>query len=384
VAVARLEVDIPDGRVQTFCRIVGLDAEGDPLEPFLPRSLVDRVQQAAPDSAAAEPVDNCDRELGRLVVNIAVAVLGFREEPIPGGADRPAARFRHERDIPSPAPPLVVDHGLGIREHDLGRRQLHIRPPGERRVEHLAQKGELVRRKIAEPDQGISTSFSRRLSILPIASTLTGPNGLTSGVLPYLLRMACEEPRFFSAASAWRKWLEKNHATADELWVGFHKKASGKPSITWPESVDEALCFGWIDGVRKSIDADRYKIRFTPRRPGSTWSLVNTKRVEELSALGRMQSAGLVAFEARLEKRSGVYAYEQRKTATLDPGQARQFRANKPAWDFFQSQPPSYRQTATWWVISAKREETRERRLATLIEDSAAGRRIGPLTRKTT
>jgi uncharacterized protein YdeI (YjbR/CyaY-like superfamily) len=384
MAVARLEVDIPEGRVQTFCRIVGLDAEGDPLEPFLPRSLVDRVQQAAPDPAAAEPVDDCDRELGRLVVNVAVAVLGFREEPIPGGADRPAALFRHERDIPFPAPPLVVDHRLGMREHDLGWRELHTRPPGECGVEHLAQKRELVRRKIADPDQEIETSFSRQLSILPIASTLTGPNRLTSGGLPYLLRMASEEPRFFPAASAWRKWLEKNHATADELWVGFHKKASGKPSITWPESVDEALCFGWIDGVRKSIDEDSYKIRFTPRRPGSTWSLVNMKRVEELSALGRLQSAGIDAFAVRKEKRSGIYAYEQRKKAALDPEQERRFRASKRAWDFFQSQPPSYRQTASWWVISAKREETRERRLATLIKDSAAGRRIGPLTRKTT
>jgi uncharacterized protein YdeI (YjbR/CyaY-like superfamily) len=194
--------------------------------------------------------------------------------------------------------------------------------------------------------------------------------------------MASEEPRFFPAASAWRKWLAKNHATADEFWVGFHKKASGKPSITWPESVDEALCFGWIDGVRKSIDADRYKIRFTPRRPGSTWSLVNMKRVEELSALGRMQSAGIDAFAVRKEKRSGIYAYEQRKKAALDPEQERRFRASRRAWDFFQSQPPSYRQTATWWVVSAKREETRERRLAVLIDDSERGRRIGPLTRK--
>lgn len=195
--------------------------------------------------------------------------------------------------------------------------------------------------------------------------------------------MGSETPLFFPDASGWRKWLEKNHATADELWVGFHKRASGKPSITWPESVDEALCVGWIDGLRKSIDEDSYKIRFTPRRAGSTWSLVNTKRAEELVALGRMRPAGLEAFGARKDKRSGIYAYEQRKTAALDPKQERRFRANKQAWDFFQSQPPSYRQTATWWVISAKRDQTRERRLAALIEDSEHGRRIGPLTRKT-
>jgi uncharacterized protein YdeI (YjbR/CyaY-like superfamily) len=193
--------------------------------------------------------------------------------------------------------------------------------------------------------------------------------------------MAGESPRFFRNASEWRKWLEKNHARADELWVGFHKKASGKPSMTWAESVDEALCYGWIDGKRKSIGDDGYKIRFTPRRAGSNWSVVNIKRVGELTALGLMQPAGLEAFAARKEKRSGVYAYEQRKTAALDAEQERRFRRNKRAWEFFQAQPPSYRQVATWWVISAKREETRERRLATLIDDSSAGRRIAQLRR---
>jgi uncharacterized protein YdeI (YjbR/CyaY-like superfamily) len=193
--------------------------------------------------------------------------------------------------------------------------------------------------------------------------------------------MASESPRFFRNASDWRKWLEKNHAKADELWVGFHKKASGKPSMTWAESVDEALCFGWIDGLRKSVGDDSYKIRFTPRRPGSNWSLVNTKRVNELTTLGRMEPTGLEAFAARKEKRSGVYAYEQRKTAALDVEQERRFRRNKRAWEFFQSQPPSYRQVATWWVISAKRDQTRERRLETLIDDSAHERRIGPMRR---
>jgi uncharacterized protein YdeI (YjbR/CyaY-like superfamily) len=193
--------------------------------------------------------------------------------------------------------------------------------------------------------------------------------------------MASEKARFFRNASEWRTWLEKNHANADELWVGFHKKATGKPSMTWAESVDEALCFGWIDGIRKTVGDDSYKIRFTPRRPASNWSLVNVNRVKELTALGLMRPAGLEAFAAREEKRSGVYSYEQRKTAALDVAQERRFRRNKQAWEFFQSQPPSYRQLATWWVIDAKREETRERRLATLIEDSAAGRRIGSLRR---
>jgi uncharacterized protein YdeI (YjbR/CyaY-like superfamily) len=194
--------------------------------------------------------------------------------------------------------------------------------------------------------------------------------------------MASDAPRFFRNAAEWRKWLAKNHAKADELWVGFHKKATGKPSMTWAESVDEALCFGWIDGIRKRVGDESYKIRFTPRRPGSNWSLVNTRRVAELTELGRMRPAGQKAFAARKEKRSGVYAYEQRKSAALEPKQDRRFRANKAAWEFFRSQPPSYRQLAIWWVISAKRDETRERRLATLIEDSAAGRRIGPLARR--
>jgi uncharacterized protein YdeI (YjbR/CyaY-like superfamily) len=193
--------------------------------------------------------------------------------------------------------------------------------------------------------------------------------------------MSSETPRFFRKASEWREWLERHHAKADALWVGFHRKASGKPSMTWAESVDEALCFGWIDGIRKSVDEVSYKIRFTPRRASSNWSLVNTKRVGELTKAGRMHPAGLEAFAARKEKRSGVYAYEQRKSAALDPQQEKRFRANKPAWDFFRSQPASYRETATWWVVSAKREETRERRLNTLIDDSAHERRIGPTRR---
>jgi uncharacterized protein YdeI (YjbR/CyaY-like superfamily) len=163
--------------------------------------------------------------------------------------------------------------------------------------------------------------------------------------------------------------------------VGFYKKASGKPSITWPESVDEALCFGWIDGVRKSIDESSYKIRFTPRRPGSIWSAVNIKRAGELIELGRMAPAGLRAFDERKEARSVVYSYEQRDSARLEGDYEAQLRANPQAWDFFQAQPPWYQRAASWWVISAKKEETRLKRLATLIEESAQGRTIAPLRR---
>jgi uncharacterized protein YdeI (YjbR/CyaY-like superfamily) len=185
--------------------------------------------------------------------------------------------------------------------------------------------------------------------------------------------MADETPRFFRNPGEWRKWLEKNHAKADELWVGYHKKATGNPSMTWAESVDEALCFGWIDGIRKSLGDESYRIRFTPRRAGSNWSLVNTKRVKELTKLGLMHPAGTTAYAAR--KSEGNYSYEQRKAAAFTREQQRRFRANKAAWAFFQAQPAGYRRLATFWVISAKLEETRERRLAKIIEASAAGRR---------
>lgn len=189
------------------------------------------------------------------------------------------------------------------------------------------------------------------------------------------------EPTFFSTPANFHAWLEEHHGKSQELWVGYYKKATGKPSITWPESVDEALCFGWIDGLRKRVDEASYMIRFTPRKATSTWSAVNIKRVEELTALGRMRPAGLKAFEKRTTENSGTYAYEQRGAAKLDAAQEQQFRANPPAWEFFQAQAPWYRKTATWWVISAKKEATRQKRLATLIEDSAQGRTIGPLTR---
>ena len=188
------------------------------------------------------------------------------------------------------------------------------------------------------------------------------------------------KPTFFAGAGDWRRWLEKNQAEARELLVGFYKKDSGKPSITWPESVDEALCFGWIDGVRRRIDEVSYSIRFTPRKSRSIWSSVNVKRVAELTSLGRVHESGRKAFAAREAGRSGIYSFEQELVA-FDPAQEEQLRANEVAWRFFQSQPAWYRRAATWWVISAKRQPTRDKRLATLIEDSAQGQTVSHLTR---
>jgi len=190
------------------------------------------------------------------------------------------------------------------------------------------------------------------------------------------------KPTFFATAAELREWLERNHATESELLVGFYRRGSGKPSITWPELVDEELCFGWIDGIRKGIDAVSYSNRITPRKPRSTWSAINIARAKELIRLGRMHPAGLKAFEQRTDERSAIYSYEQRKSARFERGAERSFRANQKAWTFFQAQAPGYRQAATWWVISAKREETRKKRLATLIADSALGRAIGPLRRR--
>jgi uncharacterized protein YdeI (YjbR/CyaY-like superfamily) len=190
---------------------------------------------------------------------------------------------------------------------------------------------------------------------------------------------AAAKVRFFRAAAQWRKWLESHHAAAPELWVGFYKRASGTPSMTWPESVDEALCFGWIDGVRKRTDDERYKIRFTPRKPSSVWSSVNVRRVEALREQGRMRPTGETAFAARKEHKSGIYAYEQRPAELTEPWLGL-LRKNKAAWTFFAAQPPWYRRTASWWVISAKREETQRKRFARLAEESAGGW-IGPLRR---
>jgi uncharacterized protein YdeI (YjbR/CyaY-like superfamily) len=181
--------------------------------------------------------------------------------------------------------------------------------------------------------------------------------------------------KFFKTPAAFRRWLAANHATAKELWVGFYKKGSGKPSINWPESVDEALCFGWIDGLRKSIDEESYKIRFTPRKLTSVWSAVNIRNVEQLIKEHRMQAAGMEAFAARKENRSGIYSYEQRSAELVEPYLGK-FKRHKIAWKFFQAQPPSYRKVMNWWVVSAKQEETRLKRLDKLIEESAQGRRL--------
>ncbi|WP_420127507.1 YdeI/OmpD-associated family protein [Longimicrobium sp.] len=185
------------------------------------------------------------------------------------------------------------------------------------------------------------------------------------------------EPTFFPTPEDFRAWLQAHHDRESELLVGFYKKGSGKPSITWPESVDEALCYGWIDGIRRSAGEDAYTIRFTPRKKKSTWSAVNINRVAELTELGRMQPAGLKAFEAREESNSRIYAYERADQAALDPAMEERLRANGTAWTFFQAQPLSYRKTIVHWVTSAKQEATRLRRLDQLIADSAAGNRVG-------
>ena len=188
------------------------------------------------------------------------------------------------------------------------------------------------------------------------------------------------KPRFFRNQSEFAKWLEKNHDRATEVWVGYYKKKSGRKGITWPESVEVALRFGWIDSVRRGINEDSYTNRFTPRRPGSNWSAVNIKKAQELIELGLMHPAGKKAFEARTDARSGVYSYEQRHAAKLDGEQERSFRRNNKAWEFFQSRSPSYRTSAIYWVTTAKKEETRKRRLATLIECSAKSETVPPLT----
>jgi len=182
-------------------------------------------------------------------------------------------------------------------------------------------------------------------------------------------------PIFFETPAGFRAWLAANHATAGELWVGFYKKGSGRPSLTWPESVDEALCYGWIDGLRRRLDDVSYIIRFTPRRPGSTWSEVNTRRAAELLAAGQMQPAGLAAYEARDLDKTRLYSYEARHQP-LDSAYEADFRADAAAWAYWEAQPAHYRHGATHWVMSAKREETRRKRLATLIADAAAGQWI--------
>lgn len=188
-------------------------------------------------------------------------------------------------------------------------------------------------------------------------------------------------PTYFATPDEFRAWLDANHDSARELWVGFHRKGSGRPSMTWPESVAEALCAGWIDGVRRGVDGERYAIRFTPRKATSTWSAVNVAMMERLLAEGRVRDAGRRAFERRTAERSGIYAYEQRGSAALDGEAEREFRAHANAWAYFQARPAGYRKTAIWRVVSAKRPETRAKRLAELIACSAEGRTIPSLTR---
>jgi len=180
---------------------------------------------------------------------------------------------------------------------------------------------------------------------------------------------------FFKTADQFRRWLEAHHASERELLVGFYKKACGKPGISYKEAVDEALCFGWIDGIKKRVDEHRYTHRFTPRRAGSMWSLVNVRRATELIALGRMAKPGLDVFQRRDPKKTGIYSFEQRPS-TLDRTLEREFKGHAAAWTFFRAQPPGYQRLAIFWVMSAKQQGTRERRLAALVKTSAEGKRI--------
>jgi len=183
------------------------------------------------------------------------------------------------------------------------------------------------------------------------------------------------KPRFFATQDAFRRWLEKSHGRSKELWIGFYKVRSGKKGLTYAQAVEEALCFGWIDGLVRRFDEAAFMQRFTPRKAKSTWSAVNIRKIEALTRAGRLAAPGLAAFNARDPARTGLYSFENRNPQ-FDAATAKRFRARKKAWGFFEAQPPGYRRTATHWVMSAKREETRERRLARLIEDSASARRL--------
>jgi uncharacterized protein YdeI (YjbR/CyaY-like superfamily) len=190
--------------------------------------------------------------------------------------------------------------------------------------------------------------------------------------------------KYFRTPADLRSWFDKNHATKREQWIGYYKKDSGTPCITWPESVDQALCFGWIDGVRKSVDDKRYTIRFTPRRATSIWSAINIKRVKELTKLGLMKREGLKVFEQRDGKKSNRYSFEQRKNPVLPSLYEKQFKSHKNAWIFFSSQPPWFRRASVWWIISAKQEKTKMQRLERLIQDSEKGISIPAPRRKKT
>ena len=184
--------------------------------------------------------------------------------------------------------------------------------------------------------------------------------------------------RYFATPEQLRDWFDANHKTADELWLGYYRKSTARPSVDWSQAVDEALCVGWIDGVRRSLDETSFVQRFTPRRKGSTWSAVNVAKVEALTDAGRMRAAGIAAFEARSAANTAIYSYEQAATAFTPEEEAR-FRAESSAWTDWEARPPSYRRAVTHWVTSAKQAATRARRLYTLIADSIAGRKVGPM-----
>lgn len=189
------------------------------------------------------------------------------------------------------------------------------------------------------------------------------------------------KPTFFSSPEKFRTWLEQNHDRESELLLGFHKKSSGKKSITYPEALDEALCFGWIDGVRRNLNETSYTIRFTPRKPRSIWSLVNVRHVERLKKEERMHAAGLEAYARRDPERTGLYAFENRPKE-LSPEFQKTFRQHNKAWKFFEEMPPSFKRTTIFWIMSAKKEETRLRRLNHVIENSEKGVRSGVLVAK--
>jgi uncharacterized protein YdeI (YjbR/CyaY-like superfamily) len=185
------------------------------------------------------------------------------------------------------------------------------------------------------------------------------------------------KPKFFESAAAFRAWLEANHDKRTEVFVGLYKRASGKRNMSWSESVDEALCFGWIDGIGRSLGEDAFMIRFTPRRPGSIWSAINVAKIAKLEQEGRLHASGRAAFALRKAERTGVYSFERAEPAELSPKLEKTLKANRAAARFFENQPPGYRRVVLHWIVSAKKEETQERRLAQLIEASAAGRRLG-------
>jgi uncharacterized protein YdeI (YjbR/CyaY-like superfamily) len=194
-------------------------------------------------------------------------------------------------------------------------------------------------------------------------------------------KVATTSPRFFANRAAWRRWLSANHAKQTEILLGLHKRHTDVSAMTYQDALDEALCFGWIDGVRRRIDEDRWSIRFSPRKERSIWSAINLKRFAELQREGRVAAPGLAMFEARTKERSGVYSYENRPRE-FEPAYERKFRASKKAWQFFEAQPPGYRRTLVWFVMSAKQEATRQRRLDQLIAESATGRRMEWMKKK--